>query len=186
METLSAIEERRSIRGFFSCELEKEKVMDILNCGRLAPSARNRQPWYFVVVQNDKKDIIADMMIEYVNNSNYINEIENLGYKASVEMTANVMKQAPVLVLVFKPKDDIWVIEDNLSIGACVENMCLRATDLEIGSLWIRDIAYVGEEVSKTFGHEDMELNCALSLGYQSKFPKMRPRRELEEIVEWY
>ena len=36
------------------------------------------------------------------------------------------------------------------------------------------------------FGHEDMELNCALSLGYQSKFPKMRPRCELEEIVEWY
>ena len=78
------------------------------------------------------------------------------------------------------------IIDDNLSIGACVENMCLRATDLGLGSLWIRDISCVAHEIEKMLNKEELELNCALSIGYQSKFPKMRPRKKIEEIVEWY
>lgn len=42
METLKSIEERRSIRGFTKEKIKKEIVEDILNCGRLAPSAKNR------------------------------------------------------------------------------------------------------------------------------------------------
>lgn len=80
----------------------------------------------------------------------------------------------------------IGLFGDNLSIGACVENMCLRATDLGIGSLWIRDTACVSEGIAKFLGHENMELNCALSLGYSDQSPKMRPRKNLEDIVEWF
>lgn len=64
--------------------------------------------------------------------------------------------------------------------------MCLRATDLGIGSLWIRDTVYVADEVARMLGHEDMELNCALALGYASQSPKQRPRKKLKDIVEWY
>ncbi len=39
-------------------------VEDIVNCGRLAPSAKNRQPWYFVIPKGKAKDKIADMMID--------------------------------------------------------------------------------------------------------------------------
>ncbi len=186
MEFLKTVEERRSIRGFLEKEVEKELVLDILNCGRLAPSARNRQPWYFVIVKYETKDKIANMMIEYATNSDYLEKIEKLGYLPSIEMTANVIKQAPVLILIFKEKDANWEIDDNLSIGACVENMCLRATDLGLGSLWIRDISCIAHEIEKMLNKEELELNCALSIGYQSKFPKMRPRKKIEEIVEWY
>ena len=186
METLKAIEERRSIRGFTKEKIKKEIVEDILNCGRLAPSAKNRQPWYFVIVQKETKDKIADMMTNYTINNDETNEKKLLGHKSSVNPTANVIKQAPILVLVFREKNDNWIVGDNLSIGACVENMCLRATDLGIGSLWIRDTVYVAEDVAKMLGHEDMELNCALALGYANQFPKMRPRKKLEDIIEWY
>ena len=64
--------------------------------------------------------------------------------------------------------------------------MCLRATDLGIGSLWIRDTACVSENIAKFVGHEDMELNCALAIGYANQSPKQRPRKELKDIVEWY
>ncbi len=47
METLKSIEERRSIRGYTKEKVSRKIVEDILNCGRLAPSAKNRQPWYF-------------------------------------------------------------------------------------------------------------------------------------------
>ena len=64
--------------------------------------------------------------------------------------------------------------------------MCLRATDLGIGSLWIRDTVCVAEEVATMLGHNDMELNCALALGYANQSLKQRPRKELKDIVEWY
>lgn len=187
METLKSIEERRSIRSFTSEVIKKEIIEDILNCGRLAPSAKNRQPWYFVIVKEESKDKIADMMIKYtINNDDKIIEREKYGYKSSVNPTANIIKQAPILVLIFREKNDNWIIGDNLSIGACVQNMCLRATDLDIGSLWIRDTVYVAEDIAKMLGHGDMELNCALALGYANEAPKMRPRKDLEDIVEWY
>lgn len=48
MEVKKAIAERRSIRNFKQEDISKEIGEDILNCGRLAPSAKNRQLWYFV------------------------------------------------------------------------------------------------------------------------------------------
>ncbi len=185
METLKSIEERRSIRGYTKQELSKEIVEDILNCGRLAPSAKNRQPWYFVIVKDEVKNKIADMMIEDTLNTS-LKLREKLGCESSVNSTANIIKQAPILVLIFREKNNDWIVRDNLSIGACVENMCLRATDLGIGSLWIRDTVYVAEDVAKMLGHQDMEFNCALALGYASQSPKQRPRKELKDIMEWY
>lgn len=186
METLKSIEERRSIRGYTKEKVSRKIVEDILNCGRLAPSAKNRQPWYFVIVENNIKDKIADMMIDYTINNDDTIERKNLGCASSVNPTANIIKQAPILVLIFREKNENWIVGDNLSIGACVENMCLRANDLGIGSLWIRDTVYVADEVARMLGHKDMELNCALALGYASQSPKQRPRKELKDIMEWY
>ena len=186
METKKVIEERRSIRSFKKDDISKEIVEDILNCGRLAPSAKNRQPWYFVILKEDMKNKVADLMIEYIKNTNGREENKRLNAPSSVRPTANVIKQAPILVLIFKPKDENWVVGDNLSIGACVQNICLRATDFGLGSLWIRDIVYISEKVAEMLGHGDLELNCAVSLGIPNQNPKQRPRKKLKDILEWY
>jgi nitroreductase len=55
MEVLPEILQRRSVRSFLPEPLEKEQVDRILEAGRLAPSAKNRQEWRFVVVQ--KKEV---------------------------------------------------------------------------------------------------------------------------------
>jgi nitroreductase len=51
MDVLPEILRRRSIRSFAAKPLEKEQVERILEAGRSAPSAKNRQEWRFVVVQ---------------------------------------------------------------------------------------------------------------------------------------
>ena len=96
------------------------------------------------------------------------------------------MKQAPILILVFKPKEVNWIIGDSLSIGAAIEHICLRATDLELGSLWIRDIVYTQKEIAKLVGKDDMDLISAISIGYPDEKPKQRTRKKLNEILEWY
>ncbi|MBR3133743.1 MAG: nitroreductase family protein [Clostridia bacterium] len=186
METQKVIEERRSIRKFKNQKISKEIVENIIKYGTLAPSAKNRQNWYFSVLTNDIKDKVADLMIEYVNNTDETEERKKMGSPSSVKYSAEVIKQAPVLIIIFKEKNDDYIISDTLSIGACIENICLRATDLGLGSLWIRDIAYVSDSVAELLEHTDLELNCAISIGIADENPKQRPRKELVDIIEWH
>ena len=72
-----------------------------------------------------------------------------------------------------------------LSIGGAIEHICLRATDLGLGSLWIRDTTYSQKEIAKLIGYENMEVISAISIGYPNQSPKQRPRKELKEILEW-
>lgn len=186
MEIKDVIKERRSIRSYKNKEVSSDLIEDILYNGTMAPSAKNKQPWYFVVLEKEFKDKVANLMIDYINQEKESEEKIKYGYNSSVKATAMVIKQAPILVLIFREKDNNWIVGDNLSIGACVENMCLRATDLGLGTLWIRDTVYVSQEITEIYGQEDMELNCALAIGYQDEFPKSRTRKKVKNITEWY
>ena len=186
MELIEAIEKRRSIRSFKNDDISDEVVKEILNSGRLAPSAKNRQPWYFVILKNEIKDKVADLMIDFHTKDNGVEECQKQNTYSSLVPTAKAIKESPVLVVIFRPKDDMWITSDNLSIGACVENMCLRALDHDLGTLWIRDIVYVSKTVAEMLGHSDLELNCAVSIGVPNQNPVQRPRKELDEIIEWF
>ncbi len=186
METLEAIENRRSIRHYKKEDIKNEIVEDIINCGRLAPSAKNRQPWFFVILKNKMKDNVANLMIEDTLNNHEFIEKNIFKSESSVNPTADTIKQAPILILVFREPSEVWIEGDCLSIGACIENMCLRARELGIGSLWIRDTVYVAESIAEMVGYNHLELNCALALGYTEQFPKMRKRKEMHEIIKWY
>lgn len=52
MEVMEAIKNRRSIRSYQNKKVEEEKLSLILEAGRLAPSASNRQEWKFIVVRD--------------------------------------------------------------------------------------------------------------------------------------
>lgn len=186
MKVLDAIEKRRSIRKFKNKKVSKKLILKLLYSGTLAPSAKNRQPWNFIVVENSLKNNIADIMINYTLNNDDKLERKKIGHDSSVKNTADIIKQAPILVLVFREKNDNWIIGDNLSIGACIENMCLRAVELGLGTLWIRDTVYVADIIEKMFNVKDMELNCALAIGYQNEYPQKRPRKKLKNIMKWY
>ena len=69
MELKETIKNRRSIRKFKNTEISKEIIEDLIECARLAPSAKNRQPWKFVIVTDNIKNQIADIMLEKENNS---------------------------------------------------------------------------------------------------------------------
>lgn len=180
MELEEAIKNRRSIRKYTNEDVPNELIEDLIECARLAPSAKNRQPWKFIIIKNDIKNKIADIMIK---NEEAPERIEDTN--SSVKFTAGIMKEAPVLILVLKEYDDNWKTGDALSIGGAIEHICLRATDLGLGSLWIRDTAYTQKEIAKLIGYENMEVISAISIGYPNQSPKQRPRKELNEILEW-
>ena len=171
MELKDVMETRRSIRHYNDKEVPLEVIQDILNCGILAPSAHNRQPWSFIIVEQDKelKKKIAYLLKE--------------GTDVTVNLTSKVIEECSALILVYGDiTDELFDIQ---SIGACIQNMCLRATDLGLGSLWIGYILRIENQLKEIF-KTDKKLVAALALGYTDKIPGKRPRVELKDISMWY
>ena len=188
MRVVKAIRQRRSIRNFKSDKIDEKLIEDILNCGRLAPSAKNRQPWHFVaILRKDLVEKIGQIMLDThkKEDDEYVEKV--LRSKNSVIATAKVVKQAPVLILIFQINDDNWSTGDNLSIGGSIENMILRSCELGLGTLWIRDTVYACEEITKAIGWKDKDyvLNCALAIGKPNEKPVQRPRKNLSDITTW-
>ena len=177
--------------------IPEDVLKKILEAGIIAPSAKNRQPWKFIVAVGDKKEEICALMekgIAKQKKSRLMPEKFKKGL-ASAENTLRIMHEAPVLVLImnthsgdpYKPVmfgKRVSEIHDSLSIGAAVENMCLQATELGIGSLWIGNTVFAHSEITEYLGTKD-QLSCALSLGYANETPSGRPRRPFEETVEF-
>lgn len=61
------IENRRSIRKYKPDELDRKLIEDIIYSASLAPSAKNRQPWKFIVYQGEEKDKLVDVMRNGIN-----------------------------------------------------------------------------------------------------------------------
>lgn len=55
MDTFEAIQARKSIRSYQNKPVPRELVERILEAGRLAPSARNTEPWHFIAVTDPEK-----------------------------------------------------------------------------------------------------------------------------------
>ena len=190
-------EERKSIRKYTSEMIPDDVLREILEAGRLAPSAKNRQPWKFLVAVGEKKEEICALMEQGIakqKKSKMMPEKFKKGL-ASAENTLRIMREAPVLVLVmnthsgdpYKPVmfgKRVSEIHDSLSIGAAVENMCLKACELGIGSLWIGNTVFAHKEITGYLGTKD-QLSCALSLGFPAEKPSGRPRKSFGDVVEF-
>lgn len=191
MDTLSAIGARRSIRKFQDREIPREVVEQILQAGANAPSAKNRQPWRFVVVTARERAGMLDAMREGVAWM-AANSLE-IG---SSQYTIDVMAQAPATVFVINPEgkapseglapygDRFLEMVDIQSVGAAIQNMCLAATSLGLGSLWICDVFSAYDQLMQWLGMQG-QLVAAVSIGYPLESPAARPRKKLEALTTW-
>ena len=126
-----AIRERHSVRNFRDKVVPDKAILQILEAGRLAPSAKNRQPWRFEVVGSIHKNEISDLMKKRAN--------EIYRADSTVATSAEIVRDAPVLVAVFAAVGGGCTASDYISIGACLENMCLKAVDLGLAGLIVCD-----------------------------------------------
>ena len=184
---IPAIYDRRSIRRFLDAPISREDIAEVIQSGMRAPSAKNRQPWRFIVVQGREKEEMLDAFRRGIRRSR-----EHI---AGAEHTAEVMAEAPVILLVIDalgksilagqtPEERVSEICDVQSIGAAIQNMLLTAEDKGIGSLWICDIFFAYPELSRWLDREG-GLVAAVALGLPNEAPGARPRRSFQEIVEW-
>jgi nitroreductase len=163
-------------------------VEKVLAAAILAPSAKNRQPWRFVVLEGAARDKLARLMAEGADS------VEARGGKTgSCRNSARIVSLAPVTILMFNSAythenlifdHATYNAPDIQSIGAMVQTMLLAAEDLGLGSLWICDILYAYPLIRDWLGRRE-EMVTAVSLGYPDEAPPARPRTPWQEITEW-
>lgn len=162
LETIKVIKSRVSVRKYLNKEVPKEILRDIVDCGRLAPSGYNRQPWIFVVV-TDKK--IREKIAEVATYGRFI-------------------KDAGACIAVFCEKSAETALEDAC---AATENMIIVAQAYGLGTCWVNSYKKShSEEVKKILKcPEDMELITLLAVGYPGEEPKRPQKKTLEEVLRW-
>ncbi len=195
---IKEIYDRRSIRKYIDKPVSREMIEQILIAGTNAPSAKNRQPWKFVVVNNkkEKDDMLCAM------NKGILNEIEGNGILSTsrqhidgAKYTLEIMKQAPVTVFilntqgfslsqVLNEEERVYDLANIQSIGAAIQNMSLAAAELGLGSLWICDVFFAYQALNEWLNTSG-EMAAAITFGYPDEQPKARPRKSLADVTEW-
>lgn len=164
MELWEAIRKRRSIRKFKDQPVEEEKLHRVLEAGRLAPSAGNRQEWKYIVVRDPE---MRRKLAEAAHGQQFVAEAGVCLVCCAVG-TDHVMSCG-------QPSYPI-------DVAISVDHMTLAAVEEGLGTCWIG--AFEEPEVKKLLGiPEEVRVVALLPLGYPDMEPKPRRRKSLDEIV---
>lgn len=164
---LDNIATRTSIRDYEARPVEKEKIEKMLRAAMAAPTAMNKQPWHFVVV--DQRNVLDAL--------------------AGANPYAKMLKKAPLAIVVCGNTDkmiegggrDFWIQD----ASAATENLLLAAHAMGLGAVWTG--AYPSEErcisISKVLSLSDnlIPLNMIV-VGYPAEHPQPKQKFKEENI----
>ena len=167
MEFEEIIRKRTSTRKFKDKKLEKEKIDKILEAGRVAPTAKNKQPQKIFVVESE------------------------IGLK-KIDKASPCRYNAPVVLMVCSDKSIAFHKENystyEMDATIVATHMMLEATNIDVENIWIE--MFDQNILKKEFNlDENLEVICLLMLGYKSDDCPVNPmheiRKPIHELVEY-
>jgi len=158
---LEFLKQRRSIRSFQDKPIPNEQIEMILEAGRWAPSASNRQLWKFIVIKN--KELINTL--------------------AKLAKYGKFIAEAPILIAIIgeSRKNPKWYVQDTTLVSM---NMMLMAWALNIGTCWIGTLDR--EQAKEVLGlPKENFILTILPFGYiKGAVPNPTFRKPLSRIVK--
>ena len=163
MTVLEAIKKRYSCRNYLEKNIEKEKLDQILEAARLAPSAKNLQGWRFIIVTDkDKKRKLA----EAANNQMFL------------EKAGAIIVACTISDYVMRCGQPAGVID----VAIALEHICLQAAELGLATCWIG--AFYPEKVKPIVGiPPDITVVELMAIGYPADKPRISGREPVEKIA---
>ncbi len=164
MSLLDLIQRRYSCRAYQPLGVEQEKIVYVMECVRLAPSAVNKQPWRFHLISEpaDKAKLQECYDREW-------------------------FKTAPLYIIASVLHDEEWVRADgkhhgDIDIAIAVEHLCLAATEQGLGTCWVCnfDAALLKERFALP---ADEEPAVVIPIGYPADEPRQKKRKPIGEIL---
>ena len=147
MDVMEAVKRRCSVRSYQNRPVEEEKLKTILEAGRLAPSASNRQEWRFIVIRDKAA---RGRLMKAAKNQAFVG-------------------QAPVIIACCAQTDNHIMTCGQacypIDLAIAIEHMVLKATEEGLGSCWIG--AFYEDQVKDILGiPEQIRVVELLALGY--------------------
>ena len=136
-----------------------------MECVRFAPSAVNKQPWRFHIVNGENEKV----KLQQCYNRDWF-------------------KSAPMYIIASILHDEEWVRGDgkhhgDIDIAIAVEHLCLAATEQGIGTCWVCN--FDAALCKASFALPDSEEPAVIiPLGYADDSPKEKKRKAINEIVK--
>jgi len=160
MDAVEVLKTRRSVRAFTREPVAKEVIEDIVDCGRLAATAVNIQPWEFVVVTD------TEMRRRIARTTDY----------------GKFIADAPVCVVVLC-RETKFYLEDG---SAATENILLAARAHGLGSCWVAgDKKSYSAEICRLVGAPpSYKLVSLIPIGYSTESPE-KAKRPLPDVLHW-
>lgn len=164
MEVAEAIRSRRSIRSFARTLVEKEKIVQVLEAARLAPSAWNRQDWRFVAVRN--KNTLKKLSLA-CDDQVHVAEADTVicccGTNTSEFMSGGEKAY-------------------RIDVSIAASFMILQAVELGLGTCWIG--AFNRDKVKSLLRVPDgVRVVSLLAIGYSHYVPAPTERKPLTEVA---
>lgn len=155
-----------------SKKISWDKLKEILDSARYAPSSGNLQNWRFVVVQDpDLKKRISQLC----SDQNWINSAPVLIVVCSYDKDLQIM---------YRDKADMFSIQN---VAAAIQNMLLKANSLSIDSCWVG--SYNDDRIKSILKIPDeVRIDAIITLGYGAEKEDMPKRIDLRNIAfyeEW-
>jgi len=153
---------RRSIRSYAGKEVPKDILDEILEAGRQAPSAANRQPVHFIVLTN----------------SEIKEELSDGRWNRFIKDSAFTIVGCAHTSVLFTGR---WSVVDTT---IALQNMVIAAWAMGIGSCWIGDFR---EDKVKQLLHipEGWSVVALVTFGYPAEQPGPKGKKPIEEIVSF-
>jgi nitroreductase len=192
-ETLRSIYRRHSVRLFTDHPVSDEDLHTILDAANRAPSAHNQQSWRFIILRNEKKHELAEMVstraAEFPRSASIL-----------MRMAARCISAAPIVVGVANTGElirhgaELFQVDPGASLdffrtmeiqssAAAVENLLLAATSLGIGSVWLGILFLIKQDVLRFLGEPEGEFMAVVPLGYAAKWTDGPKKRPLEMLI---
>jgi len=163
MDVKEAIAKRYSCRAYLPKPIEKEKLAQLLEAARLAPSAKNLQDWRFVVVTDPT---IKEKMMHAANEQKFI-------------------PQAPAIIAACSNSDHVMTCGQKVAaidIAIALEHIALRATELGLATCWLG--SFYPDKVRKVLSiPEDIEIVDLMTIGYPADEKPQMKRLDQADIV---
>ena len=161
MDAIEALKTRRSTRAYTEQAVAKAIIEDLVDCGRLAATARNVQPWEFIV----------------------ITDAATRNRLASLAPNGPFIASAPVCIAVVC-REETYYLEDG---AAATQNILLAAHALGLGACWVAgDKKPYADEVRRILGAPDhYKLVSLIPLGHTHERPSAPAKRPLADVIHW-
>jgi len=189
----------------FSNKPVNDKLIDIiLKAAQAAPSAKNRQPWFFLAIRNKKcREEIAKAafigrkrQFAGLNLQKTKEVIEGKNYLSSND---GLIALTPLAILVFRNSNSSYTeacrkelgIKEEQGVACACYSMMLAAWSLGLGSVWLCSPLYIKDKLQgilKKYGfnwQKNWQPRVIIPIGYPATKLKKPRRKPLKEIIQY-